>query len=298
MVSSTSAIGTTNYQVNALGQRIRKTNTAGDRVFHYDDQGHLIAETTAAGAPVKEYAWIGDAPLAVMDGAGYHYVHVDHLDTPRLVADAAGTTVWEWDQQEPFGGNWANENPGGAGIFDMPLRFPGQYFDAETGLHYNYFRDYSAELGRYIQPDPIGGVIFRGLALSNLAHVGLAQPQFAGILYRDQPRSNHLYGYVEANGLGFTDPFGLFVGWLWDCYKCWQHTNEMEESLRKCRNEWENCKTDKERIEYMDRYGGGFESSAIYNCAAQTNPGGFNGMVKKCGECGVSPRGPWPTKPR
>jgi hypothetical protein len=49
----------------------------------------------------------------------------DYLNTPRLVADAAGTTVWKWDQQEPFGNNVADENPSGLGAFDLPLRPPG-----------------------------------------------------------------------------------------------------------------------------------------------------------------------------
>ena len=40
--------------------------------------------------------------------------------------------------------------------FDYALRLPGQYFDAETGLHYNYHRYYDPTLGRFIQPDPIG----------------------------------------------------------------------------------------------------------------------------------------------
>jgi RHS repeat-associated protein len=57
---------------------------------------------------------------------------------------------------EPFGNNPADENPSGLGAFDLPVRLPGQYFDQETGLHYNYFRDYDTGLGRYVQSDPIG----------------------------------------------------------------------------------------------------------------------------------------------
>ncbi len=85
-----------------------------------------------------------------------YFIHVDHLDTPRLVADAAGTTVWRWDQSEPFGNNPADENPSGLGTFDLPLRLPGQYFDKEINLHYNLARDYAPDIGRYIQSDPIG----------------------------------------------------------------------------------------------------------------------------------------------
>lgn len=77
-------------------------------------------------------------------------IHVDHLNTPRLVADAAGTTVWKWEQQEPFGNNVPDENPSGLGIFDLPLRLPGQYFDKETNLHYNARRDYDSSTGRYV----------------------------------------------------------------------------------------------------------------------------------------------------
>ena len=81
----------------------------------------------------------------------------DHLNTPRLIADSTGTTVWRWDQGEPFGNDVPNDDPNSTGNhFDFPLRFAGQYFDRETNLHYNYFRDYDPSLGIYKQSDPIG----------------------------------------------------------------------------------------------------------------------------------------------
>ena len=65
--------------------------------------------------------------------------------------------VWRWDQQEPFGDSPANENPDNNSIaFDLPLRLPGQYYDAESGLHQNDFRDYDPSIGRYPESDPIG----------------------------------------------------------------------------------------------------------------------------------------------
>lgn len=66
MVQATSALGATGYQVNALGQRIRKTNSLADRVFHYDTGGRLILESDAAGVPKREYFYLGDIPVAVV----------------------------------------------------------------------------------------------------------------------------------------------------------------------------------------------------------------------------------------
>ena len=88
--------------------------------------------------------------------AKVYYLHTDHLDTPRSITNTAGQEVWRWDNTDPFGNNLANENPSALGTFTFNLRFPGQYFDKETGLHYNVNRDYNPALGRYIQSDPIG----------------------------------------------------------------------------------------------------------------------------------------------
>ena len=112
--------------------------------------------------------------------APLYFVHVDHLNTPRLVANQAGQTVWRWDQQEPFGNNLPDENPSGLGAFEQPLRFPGQYADKETNLYFNYFRDFDPGLGRYAESDPIG---LRG---------GL-----------------NTYAYVNSVPLRYTDPRGL-----------------------------------------------------------------------------------------
>jgi YD repeat-containing protein len=66
MVQATSAVGTTSYQVNALGQRVRKTNGSGDTLFHYDTKGRLIAETDPGGTLKREYFYLGDIPVAVL----------------------------------------------------------------------------------------------------------------------------------------------------------------------------------------------------------------------------------------
>jgi len=96
------------------------------------------------------------APVTITGVEPIYYIHPDHLNTPRLIADSTGTTVWRWDQGEPFGNDVPNDNPSEGGPFEFNLRFPGQYIDRETNLAYNYFRDYDPALGRYVESDPIG----------------------------------------------------------------------------------------------------------------------------------------------
>jgi RHS repeat-associated protein len=79
----------------------------------------------------------------------YYYL-TDHLGTPQKVIDNAGAVVWSGDYK-PFG-EVVNE----VSTVDNHFRFPGQFYDQETGLHYNYHRYYQIRVGRYLTPDPIG----------------------------------------------------------------------------------------------------------------------------------------------
>jgi RHS repeat-associated protein len=109
-----------------------------------DDQGF---STSSIAVPV----------IVTSAVAQIYYIHTDHLNTPRMIANQAGTAAWRWDQSESFGDSVPNVDPGSDGIaFDFPLRFPGQYFDKETNLAYNYFRDYNSGTGMYIEPEPLG----------------------------------------------------------------------------------------------------------------------------------------------
>ncbi len=149
------------YQVNALGQRVSKTAGNATTLFAYDEQGHLLGEYDGGGNLVEETVWLGDLPVATVQSQNGQlsafYVHADHLGAPRAISNPADNSLlWTWDNGDPFGANSANENPTGTGPFHYALRFPGQYYDAETGTHYNYFRDYDPAVGRYEQSDPIG----------------------------------------------------------------------------------------------------------------------------------------------
>ncbi|MCH9671030.1 MAG: RHS domain-containing protein, partial [Gammaproteobacteria bacterium] len=140
------------YGYNARGQRVVKTTDSDTVHYHYDSDGLLMAETDAQGTVHTEYVYFQGMPIAMVDaasGAIYHF-HNDHLGTPKVLTDEAQTIVWE-AYHSPFGtAEITIEN------VTNNLRFPGQYFDAETGNHYNYFRDYDPMVGRYTQSDPIG----------------------------------------------------------------------------------------------------------------------------------------------
>jgi RHS repeat-associated protein len=159
--------GVTDYEVSALGQRLAKSVGGVVTRYVYDEGGRLLGEYDGAGRLVQETIWLDDLPVATLRPKSgsttipvqieIFYVHADHLGSPRAVTRPADNALmWRWDNADPFGANAASDNPAGNGTFVYNLRFPGQYYDAETGTHYNYFRDYDPTIGRYLQSDPIG----------------------------------------------------------------------------------------------------------------------------------------------
>jgi len=140
------------YVYDARNLRVKKTTPAETRIFHYDVNGHLIAETDTAGNTLVEYVYLSDMPLAMVQPTDtVYYFHTDHLGTPRVITNSAGTVAW----QAAYHG-FGHAEVDVSSTITNNLRFPGQYFDAETNLHYNWNRYYDPRTGRYLTPDPIG----------------------------------------------------------------------------------------------------------------------------------------------
>ncbi|OUM02405.1 RHS repeat-associated core domain-containing protein [Variovorax sp. JS1663] len=168
--------------------------------FMYDEDGSLLAETGTGGANSTgstSYIYLptasGPMPVAAVINGQLYAVHSDHLNTPRRLTDSTGQAVWQW-AYSAFGDNAPtlakyrfanldiNPNPGTTGISEvvMNLRWPGQYYDKESGLFDNRFRSLDPRIGRYTQFDPIG---------------------WAG--------GPNGYLYVDGNPLSYMDPWGL-----------------------------------------------------------------------------------------
>jgi len=78
----------------------------------------------------------------IKPGEAVYYYHNDHLGTPQILTDESQNIVWK-ALYTPFGITEVLIE-----TVENPFRFPGQYYDQETGLHYNYFRDYKPDIGR------------------------------------------------------------------------------------------------------------------------------------------------------
>jgi len=150
---------TGSYRYDSLGRRVGKVSEV-DGVTeqkHFLWQGlRMLREETPGQSSLYIYEPGSYAPLARVDQAEgeeqkLYYFHTDQIGTPLEMTDREGQIVWQatykaWGSLERLDVNEVEQN----------LRFQGQYFDDETGLHYNTFRYYDPEVGRFVTQDPIG----------------------------------------------------------------------------------------------------------------------------------------------
>lgn len=183
------------YEYDGLNQRIRKTTPQGETQYYYLNQ-QLVAEAFLPAAKAdkkiynswgdkpylsRRYIYDGHLPVALIDYSDpnktqIYYIHSDGSGQPFLVTDEHQQTVWLADN-EAFGKSQPIIEK-----IEFNLRLPGQYYDAETGLHQNIYRNYDPELGHYLEPDPLGPVA-----------------------------TNDAYGYANQNPRQWIDPLGLLM---------------------------------------------------------------------------------------
>nr|WP_239480299.1 RHS repeat-associated core domain-containing protein [Parashewanella hymeniacidonis] len=186
------------YEYDPFARRLSKTVAGQTTYFLYANEG-VIAEYNSQGQELAHYGYKPDAEWGTspvflytsskdtsVTGKKYYYFHNDQIGTPFKLTDSSGFVAWDV-RFDAFGNALlSNQNS-----IENPLRFPGQYFDAETGLHYNWRRYYDPEIGRYITADPI-----------------------------DLAGGPNLYTYVDGNPISRIDPngecgiFGVFAGIL------------------------------------------------------------------------------------
>ena len=176
MATATKNGGTAgSYGYDAFDERVSRQTFGGgaiNRNYIFDAEGRLMAEHDAAtGAVVREYIWIDDMPVAMVQYPGStspatYYIHTGQVGEPLMMTDASKAIVWN-NVMDPYG----TATPLGTDTVSLDLRYPGQWLQPETGgLAQNWFRDYDASIGRYAQVDPLGiqgGFNAYAYALSN-----------------------------------------------------------------------------------------------------------------------------------
>ena len=166
---------TTDYHWNGYNQLVKIENRNGSTEYRYDPLGRRTAkirngETTVPigiereDKPAEPYSYDPETdPLLKIPPEPQEqsevqpelvYYQLDHLGTPIAAHNAKGEAVWtaEYEAWGRIRQETVSDDPKA----NVPFRFQGQYYDEESGLHYNRFRYYDPEIGRFVSQDPIG----------------------------------------------------------------------------------------------------------------------------------------------
>jgi RHS repeat-associated protein len=220
----------TTYDYSGRGERTLKVQANGGTTINnryiYNESGQMLADReivlgASKGGGTTEYLFIDAVPVAVSRASGLSYVEADHLGTPRLAANpATNAKEWDWNLLDSsFGEHTPITNVVGKSI---DLRFPGQRQDHETGLAYNYLREYSPDIGRYSQSDPIG---LRG---------GNATFSYAG--------SNAILR-TDRMGL-YYEPYNTFFRLIWPDQRCASLKNRLDALDKEIEKRYEEIDVD------------------------------------------------------
>ncbi|OGC90230.1 MAG: hypothetical protein A2W25_15375 [candidate division Zixibacteria bacterium RBG_16_53_22] len=264
------------YTYDPFGRRLSKETIGTNSIktwFFYSDEG-LVAEASSSGAVNRSYGYRpnsiwGTDPVYLKEGTNIYYYQNDHLGTPQKLMTQGGMVAWS-AKADAFGNTTVDATP----TITNNLRFPGQYFDSETGLHYNRHRYYDPSSSRYLTSDPAGLIadlnVYRysrsnpvsyfdetGLSPSCKAYyIGPWEP--AGQITKNKKENDYFNGLkttMTPDGVG-TSPQGPEPGrpspfpvcpsidFIVKVYKVYKHVYEWDLYDRYKRTEKYECVTD------------------------------------------------------
>ena len=177
LASETTSTAAT-YKYGLTGERLEKTVSGSNPVIYQYGQSarELLSENDLHSGQRADYIYLNGSPVGEVDPVAgkLYFTHTDRLGTPQKLTDSTKTVDWT-ATYNPFG----NTVSFGGTLTNQSIRLPGQYFDPETGMYHNGFRDYAGSMTRYVESDPIG---------------------LAG--------GTNTFQYVNGNAFKFSDPLG------------------------------------------------------------------------------------------